>query len=64
MQIKTKFYGSLVKLTNTTDSVSLEKGKPFGMGMGSEFTSSPRGRDPERMAAEEPNSRNSTVERE
>ena len=48
------------------DSVSLEKGKPFGreMGMGSEFTPFPRGRDPVRLAEEEPSSRNSRDERE
>ena len=52
------------KLTKTTDSVSLEKGKPYGREMGSEFTSSPRGRDPVRLAEEEPSSRNSREERE
>ena len=52
------------RLTKTTDSVSLENGKPFGMEMGSEFTSSPRERDPVRLAEEEPSSRNSRGERE
>ena len=48
-----------MKLTKTVDSVSLEKGKPFGreMGMGSEL-------DPVRLAEEEPSSRNSRDERE
>jgi hypothetical protein len=51
----------LVILTKTTDSVSLEKGKPYGREMGSEFISSPRGRDPVRLAEEEPSSRNSRL---
>ena len=56
----------LVKLTKTTDSFPLEKGKPFGreIGMGSELTSFPRRRDPVRLEEEEPSSRNSRVERE
>ena len=49
----------MLTLTNIIDSVSSEKGKPFGREMGSEFLTFPRGRDPVRLAEEEPSSRNS-----
>ena len=49
----------VLTLTNMMDSVSLEKGKPFGREIGSEFFTFPRGRDPVRLAEEEPSSRNS-----
>ena len=43
-----------------TDSLLLENGKPLVrlMGMGSEYTSLPRGKDPVRVASEDPNSKN------